>query len=311
MAMRIVLALLLGFVLAANGLWMLIDPAFWYAQIPGVPETGPLNPHFVRDIGCAYLLTGGALIGHALDERLQTAAFAGALFLTLHALVHVADAIAGRGHVNAMSDLVAVFAPAALALWLTLPLRTNERRTTMLKWLIKRQIAAFERTYGYDASYVRDILAADTGALMKFYKATSLSRYCKDVPRLAWFAAQITTVLTEDCGPCTQLGVTMAEREGVAPEILRAIVAGDERAMPDEVALAVRFTKAVLDHDPAADEFREQILERWGQRALVSLAFAITTARIYPTAKYALGHAQACRRVTVGGAPVGVLKQVA
>src|SRR5258708_15593454 len=103
MAMRMVLALLLGFVLAANGLWMLIDPAFWYAQIPGVPETGPLNPHFVRDIGCAYLLTGGALIGHALDERPQTAAFAGALFLTLHALVHVADAIAGRGHVNAMS----------------------------------------------------------------------------------------------------------------------------------------------------------------------------------------------------------------
>lgn len=310
--MRTVLASLLGLVLAANGLLMVVDPAFWYAQVPGVPDTGPLNPHFVRDIGCAYLITGGALIGHAWRKRLQAAAFAGALFLTLHALVHVGDWVADRGHTgHALFDLVTVFAPAALALWLTLPSPSNLWRPTMLQWLIKRQIAAFERTYDYDASYVRDILAADTGALMKFYKATSLSQYCKDLPRAAWFAAKITAVLAEDCGPCTQLGVTMAEREGVAPDILRAIVAGDERAMPDDVALAVRFTKAVLDHDPRADEFREQILQRWGHRALVSLAFAITTARIYPTVKYALGHGQACRRVTVGGAPVTVLKQAA
>jgi hypothetical protein len=36
----------------------------------------------------------------------------------------------------------------------------------------------------------------------------------------------------------------------------------------------------------------------------VSLAFAITAARIYPTVKYALGHGKACMRVVVGGTPV-------
>ena len=50
--------------LAANGLRMLFDPAGWYAVSPGVPETGPLNPHFVRDIDCAYILTGCALAGY-------------------------------------------------------------------------------------------------------------------------------------------------------------------------------------------------------------------------------------------------------
>jgi hypothetical protein len=64
------------------------------------------------------------------------------------------------------------------------------------------------------------------------------------------------------------------------------------------------FTRATLAHDTAADESREAIVKRWGRRALVSLAFAITAARIYPTVKYALGHGKACMRVVVGGMPV-------
>ena len=119
--MRKALALLLGLQLAANGLFMLVDPATWYALVPGVPETGPLNPHFVRDIGCAYLISGATLAGFAFDQRLRVGALGGAAFLTLHALVHVADAIAGRGHAgHVLVELLAVFTPAALALWLTL-----------------------------------------------------------------------------------------------------------------------------------------------------------------------------------------------
>src|SRR5215813_5236814 len=108
---RIIVTIGLGLALAANGLFMLADPAGWYALVPGVPETGPLNPHFVRDIGCAYLVTGLALAGLALGEAARPAALAGAAFLTLHALVHVADAIAGRAHGNhVLVDLASVFA---------------------------------------------------------------------------------------------------------------------------------------------------------------------------------------------------------
>jgi hypothetical protein len=98
----------------------------------------------------------------------------------------------------------------------------------------------------------------------------------------------------------------MAERQGVRPEILRAILKDDVAAMSDDAALAWRFTKAVLAHDVAADDYRAVILERWGPRAVVSLAFAITTARIYPTVKYAMGHGKACTRVVVGGVPVAI-----
>ena len=98
----------------------------------------------------------------------------------------------------------------------------------------------------------------------------------------------------------------MAIRRGVRPEVLRAILQEDVAAMPEDVALAWRFTKATLAHDPAADDYRAVILERWGPRALVTLAFAITTARIYPTVKYAMGHGKMCVRVVVDGSPVAI-----
>ena len=66
---------------------------------------------------------------------------------------------------------------------------------------------------------------------------------------------------------------------------------------------ALTYMKA---HDAAADDYRAVIVERWGPRAVVSLAFAITTARIYPTVKYAMGHGKACTRVVIAGSPVAI-----
>jgi hypothetical protein len=74
--------------------------------------------------------------------------------------------------------------------------------------------------------------------------------------------------------------------------------------MPDDVALAWRFTRATLDHDPTADEYRAEIVRRWGPRAVISLAFAMVASRIYPTVKYAMGHGQTCQRVVVDGTPI-------
>jgi hypothetical protein len=57
----------------------------------------------------------------------------------------------------------------------------------MLKWFLRRQIAAFERTWNYDASYIREMIDADPRAMMVFGKVQGLSQYRKDVP-LAAFA---------------------------------------------------------------------------------------------------------------------------
>jgi hypothetical protein len=175
----------------------------------------------------------------------------------------------------------------------------------MLRWLMRRGVRAFERQWNYDASYVHEMIEADPRAGWMFQRATSLGKYRKDVPADALAAAAITAVRHEDCGPCTQLGVSMAERAGVDPKVLRAVLTETPAMMPPDVALAWRFTRATLDHDPSADGYRDEIKRRWGPRAVVSLAFAIVTARMYPTIKYAMGHGKACTRIVVDGAPLG------
>ncbi|HJZ72650.1 MAG TPA: hypothetical protein VKE51_12985 [Vicinamibacterales bacterium] len=174
----------------------------------------------------------------------------------------------------------------------------------MVKWLMGKWIRGFEREWDYDASYLRDVLEASPRAAWLFSRVAALGQFRRDLPIEAWCAAGITAVHHEDCGPCTQLAVTMAERAGVSPPVLRAVLAEDPDAMPPDVALAWKFTRATLAHDAAADDYRQAIIERWGRRALVSLAFAITAARLYPTVKYALGYGKACTRIVVGGTPV-------
>ena len=171
----------------------------------------------------------------------------------------------------------------------------------MLKWLLRRRIAAFERTWNYDAGYLHDLVDADPRALLAFGKVQAISRYRKDVPPAAWSAAGIVAVMAEDCGPCTQLAIDMAEKNGVDPAVLRAIVARDATAMPYEVALAMRFAEATLRRAPEADDLREEVVRRFGQRGLIALSFAMLAARLYPTLKYALGHGRACTRLTIGG----------
>ena len=174
----------------------------------------------------------------------------------------------------------------------------------MLKWLMHRGVKAFERQWAYDAAYLHELIDVDPRAAWAFQRATALGRYRRGIPADALAAAGITAVRSEDCGPCTQLGVSMAEAAGVDPAVLRAVLRADPTAMPDHVALVWRFTCATLAHDPAADGFRDEIERRWGREALVSLAFTILTSRMYPTVKYALGHGATCARVIVAGAPV-------
>lgn len=125
--MQRVLAGLLGLMQIATGAVMLAAPLAFYQHVPGVDETGPFNPHFVRDVGCAFLVAGLAFAWLARDGRAWPAALAGAAFLTLHGLVHVWDGLAGRESAAHLAlDLPLTLGPALLGLWLAWP-RRRER----------------------------------------------------------------------------------------------------------------------------------------------------------------------------------------
>jgi hypothetical protein len=81
---------LLGLLHLGNGLWMLIAPDGWYAAVPGVSMTGPINHHFIADIGLAFVVSGAGLLLGARNMRMAGAfAVAGAAWPALHALLHV------------------------------------------------------------------------------------------------------------------------------------------------------------------------------------------------------------------------------
>lgn len=128
--MRRILASVLGLLIGANGLWMVAAPLHWYAAIPGVAGTGPANPHFIRDIGCAFLVTALALLWLATAPRIAwPAALFGGVFLLLHAFVHVWDTAAGRESPHSLlGEIPTVIVPAFVALWLGWPSSSTSRR---------------------------------------------------------------------------------------------------------------------------------------------------------------------------------------
>ncbi|WP_156433678.1 hypothetical protein [Bradyrhizobium retamae] len=118
--MRRQLAAILAIPMLLNGLAMLVAGPLWYETVPGVPDTGPFNPHFVQDIGAAFLVAGLALAARAWRPRYWPAAVAGAGFLAAHGLIHLVLIVSGHAH-HAAFDLLAVVLPSALALYSAFP----------------------------------------------------------------------------------------------------------------------------------------------------------------------------------------------
>jgi hypothetical protein len=103
---------------------MMVAPAGWYWDLPAaVPDTGPLNAHFVRDIGAAFFTIGVAFLVTAPSaRRYRGVVLAAALFFVLHAVLHVADLISARLPADHwLIDVPGVFLPALALVVLSLP----------------------------------------------------------------------------------------------------------------------------------------------------------------------------------------------
>ena len=118
----------LAAILGANALFQLGAPLAWYDVVPGVPSTGAFNPHFVRDIGAAYLVTALGLAWFAWRPvQGRPALVAGATFLVLHTGIHLFDASCSASPVaDLIRDLPGIYAPAMLAAWIAYSARPKE-----------------------------------------------------------------------------------------------------------------------------------------------------------------------------------------
>jgi hypothetical protein len=174
----------------------------------------------------------------------------------------------------------------------------------MLKFFLTRWLDKFEKAFNYDASYMRHVLRVSPASMFKFSLGSQAADR-KAAPMEALFAAGLVGTLSEDCGPCVQVGVDIATAQGMDAAIMRAVIAGDLEAMGETASLGYRFAQASLARDmEACDPLRDEIVRRWGDAGLVAISLMLMQSRMYPTLKYALGYGKACSRVQVGGETV-------
>ena len=180
----------------------------------------------------------------------------------------------------------------------------------MLKRWMHNQIAKLERNFGYDAGYFHEVIDVSPAAAFKFSLFQVMAKHRDSVPKEAWCAAGIAAALTEDCGPCTQLGVDMALRAGVSARDISALLRGDIEQASTDAALGFRYGIAVATNSPDALALSEQVEKRYGKRGQISLAYVVACTRVYPALKRGLGHGAACSKITVANDTIPI-KQAA
>jgi hypothetical protein len=181
----------------------------------------------------------------------------------------------------------------------------------MRSWIARRVLRSASKRYGYDTSYLEMMLKESPSAFFKFARVAKASGHREVIPVEASFAAKLVGALAEDCGPCTQLCVDMALEAGVRKDQIEAVLRRDVRAMNDATILGFRFADAVARRSADDDEYRDAVRAQWGEKGVIDLTMALQMGRMFPMVKSALGYAKECRRVTVSGHHVDVVKQAA
>lgn len=181
----------------------------------------------------------------------------------------------------------------------------------MRSWIARRLLRKYGNRYGYDVSYLLMMLNLSPAAFFKFAPVMKAASHREVAPVEAIYAAKIVGALAEDCGPCTQLVVDMALEAGMARDQIEAVLRRDPRAMNDSTTLGFRFADAIVRRSGDDDEFRDAIRAQWGDKGVIDLTLSLQLGRMFPMVKAGLGFAKECRRVTVDGHNVDVVKQAA
>jgi alkylhydroperoxidase family enzyme len=169
----------------------------------------------------------------------------------------------------------------------------------MLSSFILNRLDLAERQLGVSLDYLRHILNTSLAAFVKFALFTPLASHRRKLPVEPYQVARLVATQHEDCGTCVQIVVNAARQEGVSADIVRAVLAGRAEALAPELSDVYHFTRAVLAASGEEGDMRERLRARYGDEGLVELALGISSARVFPTTKRALGYATSCALVEV------------
>ncbi len=293
---RIVQALLvLAAIFAlANGAFMLFDPFGWYEAVGTVKATGPANPHFIKDIGIAYLVSGGLLGFAATNPALRWgSAVVGILWLLAHGLLHIYEVTAGICSPDIFwRDAPGVLGPPLFVLF-AVTIQLVRQRASPVPLPKGVFVSLMKRIAGEDEPYYRDLSDAGGFAVEKFQHGMVLSGHYYHAPREMVHMVRLGSARAEDCGPCVEIvrGFALADR--MDPARLQNALTGRPESSQD--ALAYEFGEAIACGDIGrAAELGDVIELQHGRKVRTELALAAASGRLFPAIKRGLGYASAC-----------------
>lgn len=168
----------------------------------------------------------------------------------------------------------------------------------MIRRLILHQLDRFEKSVGVSVDWTRHVFRHSLRLFFKLTKLRSFAQSRRALPLPAWHVAVIVAARSADCGPCVQIAVNIARKDGVDADVLRAVVDQQPNVLSAELQDIYRFSESVMTHSGEEDRIREKIRTRYGEEGLIEFAFALASGPVIPTIKRALGFATSCSKVT-------------
>ncbi len=169
----------------------------------------------------------------------------------------------------------------------------------MFRWFIRRKLNAEEKKLGASMDYLREIVDTSPAAFLRFASIMPFANSRKVLCKEAWYVAQLVSLHHEDCGPCLQIAVNLAQNDNVDRSLISAVLDNDQEQLSDEMKDVYEFTQSIVQLDSDPDSLRETLRARYGDRGLIELSYAIASSRVPPTVKRVLGYATSCAKVSI------------
>lgn len=293
-----IIVLVIGLYSLLFGLFMLAKPLDWYVSIPTLITTGPPNQHFIRDIGIAFVASGMMMIYASPNLAMRwLAAFAGALWPTLHGILHVYEVMAGIcGPETFWIDAPGVLGPPLVVL-IAIGIRLGRARVSPAGLPKKLFVKAFKGASSEDTAYMDDIAAGHGFATEKFQHFLPITNHRHDAPADLFQMARIGATLVADCGPCAIVSAEMAMGDGVPRDLVNAALSGKPPA--GDMALAFAFGQAIAGHQADAGPLGDEIEAKFGRNVRLELTLTAATVTAFPAIKRGLGQNLSCMAVAL------------
>jgi hypothetical protein len=151
----------------------------------------------------------------------------------------------------------------------------------------------FEAHYDYDCTYMREMVKSSPEGFDTYTNFIPMGSYNKVLSKDVMWVCKLASTLTEDCGACVQLAIKLALEQGVSVEMAKTVVQSPEN-LSDDLKLIYKFSQAVALGSDNFSELQKDVANKYSKEELTELALAISSTKVYPTIKRALGHFKSC-----------------